>query len=383
MKEIVELVGVSTAERPIKGLAVDKALYIYNTKQDVLDEQAISAERVANLVVWAKDIAKFMVFSADGLTHEEKDLPSGDVDLANYQRLDAQEVNYPLIKENDLKVATENFSIVYTDSKLDKAFSPSTPMESVGKDADLSDPGYLSNYAGLAFTNGKIEGMKFNQSFCELIIYASVRQCYVMLSVEQLSTIYGRELGVQDMYLGLRLDGVKGIAGQYNNHPPVNLTLGSKWDHRFRAIPNIIPADPQANLIDANDETNTYFLGNDGSLVTKNDAKIAGYTNSAWTYVSKFQGTDWGYSVRRGYIMQDGSFTPSLESPYYVAAIDRNHSLSGTKRHTAAITEGTFLFFESAFEASLNGSPIHLREETQLLAGIAGGQLYVTNMQVG
>ena len=87
MKEIMELVGVSTAERPIKGFALDKALYVANTKQDVLDEQVISSERVANLVVWARDIAKFMVFNSDGSAHEEKDLPSGDVDVSDFASL--------------------------------------------------------------------------------------------------------------------------------------------------------------------------------------------------------------------------------------------------------------------------------------------------------
>lgn len=87
MKEIMELVGVSTAERPIKGFALDKALYVANTKQDVLDEQAISNERVANLVVWARDIKKFMVFNVDGSSHSEKDFPSGDVDVSDLASL--------------------------------------------------------------------------------------------------------------------------------------------------------------------------------------------------------------------------------------------------------------------------------------------------------
>lgn len=99
MKEIMELVGVSTAERPIKGLAVDKSLYVFDTKDEVLAEQAISNERVANLVVWAKDIAKFVVFSADGSTHEEKDLPSGDVDLSEFAKLN-ENVRFQSIESN-------------------------------------------------------------------------------------------------------------------------------------------------------------------------------------------------------------------------------------------------------------------------------------------
>ena len=97
MKEILELVGVATAERPIKGLAIDRCLYVYPEKQQVLDEQAISNERVANLVVWAKDVAKFMVFNADGSSYEEKDFPSGSGDLSEYAKLD-DEVQFKKLK---------------------------------------------------------------------------------------------------------------------------------------------------------------------------------------------------------------------------------------------------------------------------------------------
>lgn len=82
MKEILELVQPSTEERPIKGFALDKAIYIADTKQSILDEQAISNKRVASLVVWARDAQKFIVFSEDGASYEEKDLPSGDFDIS-------------------------------------------------------------------------------------------------------------------------------------------------------------------------------------------------------------------------------------------------------------------------------------------------------------
>lgn len=99
MKEIMELVGVSTAERPIKGFALDKALYVANTKQDVLDEQAISNERVANLVVWARDIEKFMVFNINGSSYEEKDFPSGSGDLSEFAKLN-ENVRFQAIESN-------------------------------------------------------------------------------------------------------------------------------------------------------------------------------------------------------------------------------------------------------------------------------------------
>ena len=91
-KEILEPVGIATEDRPIKGFALDMSIYIAETKQAVIDEQTISLKRVANLVVWARDIAKFMVFSDDGLTYEEKDLPSGDVDVSDFASLTGDNV---------------------------------------------------------------------------------------------------------------------------------------------------------------------------------------------------------------------------------------------------------------------------------------------------
>ncbi len=83
-KDILEVIENGISERPLKGLLVDKTLYIYDTKQELIEEQAISNKRVAGLVAWAKDIAKFVVFSEDGSTFEEKDFPSGSVDLSGY-----------------------------------------------------------------------------------------------------------------------------------------------------------------------------------------------------------------------------------------------------------------------------------------------------------
>ncbi|CAH9015193.1 hypothetical protein VP468E531_P0019 [Vibrio phage 468E53-1] len=88
-RDIIEKIGVATEERPVKGLAVDRAIYVFETKQEILDEQTISPKRVASLVAWAKDIAKFMVFNSDGSDHEEKDLPSGDVDVSDFASLTA------------------------------------------------------------------------------------------------------------------------------------------------------------------------------------------------------------------------------------------------------------------------------------------------------
>ena len=357
-KDIKELITFSTEERPIKGFALESSLYIAETKQAVLDEQSISFERTARLVVWAKDIQRFMTFSVDGSTYEEKQFPTGDANLDDYVRVDSLEVDFPLIKMDGKKVATEDFAIIYTDSELDKAFSPSTGIDSEGKAATLSDTGYLSSYGGITFQSNKISDLKFYKSFCELVMYESTNPSYMMISVDQLSEIYGRSLDIKDVFLGFRLDGVNGSPGKFGDALPVNATLGSKWDSKFRAIPNLKPGDPLGALVDANDSLNTYFLASDGALTNSEGAVQSGYSITEWKHSDSFRGTDWGYSLRRGYIMQDETFAPDVNSPYYVAVINRNKTLGGTKQYTAAITSGQIAFFESALEASLNGSEL-------------------------
>ena len=278
--------------------------------------------------------------------------------LSDYQRLDSTEINYPLIKMSDKKVSTEDFTITYTDSKLDEAFSPSTGIDSNGKAETLRYSGYLSSYGGISFQGNKIADLKFYKSFCELIMYASTNPSYMMISVAQLSEVYGRALDIKDMFLGFRLEGLKGSPGKFGDALPANATLGSKWDSKFRAIPNLKPDDPLGGLVDANDSLNTYFLAEDGTLTDSAGALQSGYTITDWSHSDSFKGADWGYSLRRGYIMQDESFVSDIGSPYYVAVINRNLALGGTKQYTAAITSGKFAFFESALEASLNRSQV-------------------------
>lgn len=77
-KDIKELITFSTEERPIKGFALESAIYVADTKQSLIDEQTKSNDRVAGLVAWARDAKKFIVFSEDGSSYEEKDQPSGE-----------------------------------------------------------------------------------------------------------------------------------------------------------------------------------------------------------------------------------------------------------------------------------------------------------------
>lgn len=87
MKYVAERIENGTGERPLKGLLLESGLYVFDTKQEILDQQAISQERVAKLVVFAKDVKKWLVFNQDGSSYEEKDLPSGQ-DLSDYLTFD-------------------------------------------------------------------------------------------------------------------------------------------------------------------------------------------------------------------------------------------------------------------------------------------------------
>ena len=73
-------------DRPIKGFAMDAAIYVADTKQEVLDEQALSLGRTAKLIVFVRETSKWMIFNDAGDDYEEKDNPAANADLSNYVR---------------------------------------------------------------------------------------------------------------------------------------------------------------------------------------------------------------------------------------------------------------------------------------------------------
>ena len=73
-------------DRPIKGFSVDAAIYVADTKQEVLDEQALSLGRTAKLIVFVRETSKWMIFNDAGDDYEEKDNPAANADLSNYVR---------------------------------------------------------------------------------------------------------------------------------------------------------------------------------------------------------------------------------------------------------------------------------------------------------
>ena len=82
--DIIEDLQNASLDRPLKGLLMENGLHIFATKQDILDEQAISKGRVANAVIFARDIKKWLVFDENGENYEEKENP-GATEETNYR----------------------------------------------------------------------------------------------------------------------------------------------------------------------------------------------------------------------------------------------------------------------------------------------------------
>lgn len=306
MKQILELVESGTAERPIKGLTVDRAIYVYDTKQEILDEQAISNERVAKLVVWAKDIAKFMVFSADGSAYEEKDLPSGDVDLSDYAKLSSS------------NAFTAQQKIVNAEFKVEK--SDGTNLLRVRTDNETVT----------------VKGALTSDSIKTLA-----------LDIQESSTYTGS------------IDTDNSLV----NKKYVD-DSGGKYDGEGFGVPGrtetghgtIIQTDITGNYRNTSNET--------GDL-TINLRTDEGVTNFR-LYYSMPHGT---LSARKVYVKVDEK-------------AGLNKTIRAGEIWLCQVKAGRF--FDDFFWSKVtDGESTFALEETQLLAGMAGGQLYVTDLQVG
>ena len=75
--DIIENLENASLGRPLKGLMLENGLHIFDTKQEILDQQTLSLGRVKDSVIFARDIKKFLVFDSTGENYEEKDVPGG------------------------------------------------------------------------------------------------------------------------------------------------------------------------------------------------------------------------------------------------------------------------------------------------------------------
>ena len=85
--DVIEEIDNGSLDRPLKGLMLENGIHIFETKQEILDQQAISLGRVKGAVIFARDIKKFLIFNETGETYEEKDIPGGQ-DLDDYAKIE-------------------------------------------------------------------------------------------------------------------------------------------------------------------------------------------------------------------------------------------------------------------------------------------------------
>ncbi len=85
--DVIEEIQNGSLDRPLKGLMLENGIHIFETKQEILDQQTISLGRVKDAVIFARDIKKFLIFNETGETYEEKDIPGGQ-DLDDYAKIE-------------------------------------------------------------------------------------------------------------------------------------------------------------------------------------------------------------------------------------------------------------------------------------------------------
>ncbi|MEH6451185.1 MAG: hypothetical protein V7765_21145 [Oleispira sp.] len=96
--DIIEEVENASLGRPLKGLILENGIHIFETKQEILDQQALSLGRVKNAVIFARDVKKFLIFDETGENYEEKDIPSGQ-NMDDYAKI-GDDVQFQTIKSN-------------------------------------------------------------------------------------------------------------------------------------------------------------------------------------------------------------------------------------------------------------------------------------------
>lgn len=453
-REIIEQVSIATAERPIKGFALDTAIYVAQTKQDVLDEQAISNERVAKLVVWAKDIAKFMVFNDDGSTFEEKDLPSGSVDLSSYiqkhtnaelnklfvayqGKYGENRVHYPVEIQQDVngwsvldftgnmlffnkdkatgdrqnkvlelrnsrgvfhqqpyfleeKLTSESDVEESISKLLDKLAVPSEGID-VDRVAEAPFAGYANQNPTVWYEDGYLKAPRFDagESTCELLMYKDERYNHLLIPVSVVEAALGKTVTKDDLEIGIVLKGTTTTRlGKSGELPPTNSILGSKWSYNAKAIPAMIPTNPDGSSDGTENDANnpSYWLKSDGSL-TENfaEARKCGYGNYTIMNLEEFGGMVWRNALRRGRVKQDKSFVFDLTSPYYVVPVRTGGSLNQTRQHTVFFTQGEMTIYPDSISAHVEQQKLNTRSATDtelFTTAVASQNTYGTQLSI-
>jgi hypothetical protein len=463
MKTIIERINNGTAERPLKGLCVESTLYIYNTKQEVLDEQAVSNGRVAGLTAWAKDISKFMSFSEDGATYEEKDLPSGDFNPDDFARLneDARfqdiESNYgnnttkhglelkqdsnrwgqmnitnnlvlwqwdhpddvtKTEKTRFLTIAQSGFDFQRSPKYLGVKLATVEELPMVSVDGVLKDVKSISAGAGVAISYDeptgdlKLTGDGSNHEFKSKTLFDNASADTNTIGQGALYQFTGEGSAFATHRHEFNDDGVVWVLNLQSSLRSkfVNLSssVGSVQATSCEVPANMVARFTYSKEANAINIEMSYFRGDLAKYVTEDqfnaksgitgvhsgggstlqieyweNGKIFSVSNSK-IEVKLLQGMDVDH--KHGYVKYINTRGSDVEFSWFDRFSNQINN-STVPAHCPANTvveifanydtNDYFLSFsQSKVVASVN-------EETQLLAGIAGGQLYVTDMKVG
>ena len=243
------------------------------------------------------------------------------------------------------------------DDKIEDIFDPQ-PGTSANSIRAAKIPGYINNYTSIAYVDERIQGFRFGKdnSLFELIQYENSKFGYLMIHEDNISSIIGRDLDDGDLALGVNVTSDAKIAlGKYGESLPTPVDAGvvAKIAYNYRVITLQIDGANQ----DANNPT--LYLKSDGTTTSvASEARRMGYNPNKLELNKSFNGRDWGYSLMRGYIKQDKTFEVNSESSYYVMAVNYNTSLTIDKQHTAALTAGSIVIYNTPLDASLDDNPV-------------------------
>lgn len=533
--DIIEDLENANLGRPLKGLMLENGIHIFDTKQEILDQQALSLDRVENAVIFARDIKKFLIFDETGENYEERDVPGGSdfddyvkkfskaelnyINLAFEGKYGDERIYYPVELQqdtngwtqfkftgyldfktkdkatgvttdavlelrpdrvvnkkqpyfNDDKIstrannhianttnlsdmitpdgttvadwisanpdytppelleqiftskvvgflnwqglvtvsaddynvtlpnrygiweirrtndATRNYMYMHVkesnevyrapyiagsdpvwslmayvsdideivDDRIDSIFNPSPSIDIELKNPDFSDDGYEINYGSIDYNGDNVRFPRWTKTIAECPHYSGFNNSYVLIRVDDVQRMIGRNLDQNDNELGIDLTPTNGGLGKYNQSLPTNAVLGAKWDYSGKAIAKLIPNNPDGSSDGTEQDANNpyLYLKSDGSTTeNSSEAKSATYTRKKLKKIDNFFGRKWGFALRRGYVKSDKSFVYNSESNYYVCAFNMSNAIEADKQHTFNFDPAEAKIYESVIDAEM------------------------------
>ena len=256
------------------------------------------------------------------------------------------------------------------DDRLDSIFNPSPSIDIELKNQNFSDNGYDINYGNIVYNSEYIQFPRFNNTIAECPHYSGFNNSYVLIRVEDVERMIGRNLDQNDNELGIDLTYSNGALGKHDTTLPNNAVLGAKWDYSGKAIAKLMPTNPDGSSDGTEQDSNNpyLYLKSDGSTTeNSNEAKSATYSRKKLKKIDSFFGRKWGFALRRGYVKSDRSFIYNSESNYYVCVFNISNALEADKHHTFNFDPAEAKIYQSVVDAEMAGNAIINESEVSSL----------------